>query len=283
MRSMKALLATGLVIGTVAAASPAHAGEAPALRGTTVITGSEAAQMRVRLPAPITTASLSDWDFEITGDGRIIYFLLIKERRDGSLNDKIFLEGYAVGKCAEEACASQTEDSYGGSWEGLGESDTMPAGRYRLFLVADGAPARIELQLADLSGRTQVSPSKPAVAQIDTLTPHFAGISPFTYFGYSEAPFRGEGTALLSLWFTDALAYGHCIYRDEKPETLAAYLPNKCDDGTHVIGPDEVAERFDWGFNWLMPLPQAMGTWYTKSSVLDSAGSVAMWLQTSPN
>lgn len=288
MRTMRVMIAAAVVAGALGVSpTSAVAGEGiPVIRGTTIITGDDAAQMRVRLPAPLALRNLGNWDFEITGDGRVIYFLLIKERRDGSVNDNIFVDGYAVGRCAEEACASQTEDTYGGSFEGVGDRDVLPAGRYRLYLVADGAPARIELQFAALSGRTQLSPSEPAVAQVDTITPHVGMLSPPSYFGYSEAPFGGEGVALLSLWFDEALAYGHCVYwKNEQPVAPAAYLPGACGDDTHVVSADQVAaaEGFDWGFSMLMPLPKAVGTWYTSASVFGNAGSIAMWLQTEAN
>ena len=284
MKTIRYFAAISLIASVmVSGSTPAGAKRGlPVLRGTTVITGDEPGSMRVRLPAPVTTDGLMDWDLaSITGRGRLIYFLLAKERRDGSLNHKIFIEGYRENDCSVPACRPQ-DDGWGGGSGGKGDDETLPAGVYRLYLVTDGAPARIELELRDLSGRTAVTPTEPVEVEIETLTPTVANVSSPAYVAYSEAPFEGKGVAFLALWVEGPtigpVTYGHCAYMRSSPDLLTSYLPPNCPQDA-TLTPENSSPGDHYGVNHLWTgFPNSIGTWYAGESV--KSGSVVMWLKT---
>lgn len=56
---------------------------------------------------------------------------------------------------------------------------TLPAGDYRLYLIADGGPVTIRLRLNGLKGVTAVTPTVPATVDIESLkrSPGFLAIT----------------------------------------------------------------------------------------------------------
>lgn len=276
-----ALITSLMVTGPAAASAPAL----PTLRGKTLISGDEPGSMRVRLPQRIRTESLHGWAaHEFTGGGRMIYMLLMKERSDGTLNQNIFIESARLGRCSYPGCtpAPESDGRSGGSSSG----DFLPAGIYRLFFVPDGARATVLLRLGGLKGRTQMSPTDPVRVEIETLAPQLVDVvSPPAFVAYSEAPFGGQGITFFGEWFKSpavgTLAYGHCIFWNERPESPSAYLPTECDDRTEVVTAEDAPEGYDSGLLSFGPLARAVGAWYVSAALLENSGSVVMWLQTS--
>ena len=288
MRTIRWLAVMGLIASltaTTTAPTVATAAAVPTLRGLNLISGDQPGSMRVRLPKPIRTESRFGWDAsEFTGGGRMLYMLLMKERSDGTLNQRIFIESGRLGRCSYTGCtpAPESEGRSGGSSSGK----FLPAGIYRLYFVTDRAPATVLLRLGDLSGRTHLSPTEPVRVEIDTLAPQLLDVvSPPAFAAYSEAPFAGEGVTFFGEWFKGpvigSLAYGHCIFWNERPDSPTAYLPSECDDRTEVVTAKDAPNGYDSGLVSFGPLARSVGAWYVSASVLENSGSAVMWLQTS--
>lgn len=289
MRTIRWLAALALIASVTATAPPvATAAGLPTLKGVNLISGDEPGSMRVRLPKRIRTESRYGWDaFEFTGGGRMIYMLLMKERSDGTLNQNIFIESARLGRCSYPGCppAPESEGRAGGS----GSGDFLPRGVYRLYFVPDGAAATVVLRLGGgLKGRTHLSPTEAVRVEIETLAPQLLDVvSPPAFVAFSEAPFGGQGITFFGEWFKGpvigTLAYGHCIFWNERPESPSAYLPSECDDRTEVVTAEEAPppKGYDSGLLSFGPLARAVGAWYVSAAVLENSGSVVMWLQTS--
>ncbi|HEY7875457.1 MAG TPA: hypothetical protein VIG64_10080 [Actinomycetota bacterium] len=289
MRTIRWLAALVLIASLTATAPPvATAAELPSLKALNLISGDEPGSMRVRLPQRIRTESLYGWDAsEFTGGGRMIYMLLMKERKDGTLNQSIFIESARMGRCSYPGCPPppEVEGRSGGSSSG----PFLPAGVYRLYFVPDGADATVLLRLGGgLKGRTHLSPTEAVRVEIETLAPQLLDVvSPPAFVAYEEAPFAGKGVTFFGEWFKSpvvgTLAYGHCIFWNERPDSPSAYLPSNCDDRTVVVTAEDAPNGYDSGLTSFGPLARAVGAWYISAAVLENSGSVVMWLQTSPD
>jgi hypothetical protein len=293
MKLSKALPAIVLIAAIVVpgqgVARPASSKTAiPALAGTTVIVGSESAWTRVRVPRAF------HWDdvisATISGDGRGLGFVLVKEVNGAIPKSPKAIDGIRFGDCFEEACAMRSPIEEAGIGA-AGRGDVWPAGIYRLYLIADGAPVRVTMEFPQLDGKTTIAPRIPANAVVQSLTPRVP-TTPLFYSAGDLAPFKGQGF----LWFSQTLevpgsgtaAYDWCIYHDEAPPVQAtAYLPADCPGGWHNGYRPTVREYDDPGEDWLgyevavymHRLPAAVGAWYSTTSPVKVGGVAAIWLK----
>lgn len=286
MKVSKSLAALAL-LGAAAlpsAVPAASAGALPVLAGKTTVIGSRSAYARVRLTKTLTWEQT---DALISGDGRAIGLVLVKEENGSIPKKPKAVDFIRFGKCFEEACP--TRNSFGGAGGG-GTGDRLPAGIYRLYLITDGAPARVTLYLDTLHGATTIAPRIPARAVVQTLTPRVP-TTPTFYSAGDVAPFRGNGIT----WFSQTLevpgngtaAYDKCIYFDDPPAVQeTAYLPTDCPGGWQNGGRPTVVEYQDPGEDYLgytvgvyARIPAAIGAWYATTSPVDVGGVVAVWFK----
>lgn len=277
------------VIGALALPS-AHAAPAeqssglPVLAGKTVVTGSEIGYARIRL-----TKTLEPMEVEptIEGDGRVISVVLAREEK-GPGRKWPALEVTSFGHCGTEPGCSPDPDYDSVGW--YSSVERFRPGVYRLYLIADGEPARVVLRFPALDGKTTLTPARPATALIQSITPQVL-VEPTRslYSAGSTAPFRGPGLASLAQTIqapgTGTAIWGHCLYENEPPpDETTAYMPPNCPQGPPRQRPwireyDETSEEglgFELGMFFI---PAAMGGWYATTSQVDLSGSVAFWLK----
>jgi hypothetical protein len=186
MRIFVSLVVAGVLL---VGAGPAHAAW-PSLAGSTTIEGSKSGYATVKLDRPV---ELDMWDgipLKISGGGR---FYGVSLRQEGARGEKGFSAIALLGEGMESFESDRmspwvSEEDF----ESERETVTLPAGLYRLHLIADGKPVRATLSLP-LSGSTSVTPNVP-VRQTTFELPRIEGSGPrnISSFG-GEATMGSEG------------------------------------------------------------------------------------------
>lgn len=181
------LVSSALVIGAPALAAGGRgqaAAPAPVLRETVVLAGSHSAVVAVTLPRPVTFRTEGyghrPSDVAITGRGRFYGALM---RRDGGRRLTGGFSAVRASACTRPGCTAPRGSGSFGDWvfpapdDGTGTEGTLPAGRYHLYLIADGDPVDVRLQFEGLRpGRLVLHPRQPApvqfvTAQVDSSVP----------------------------------------------------------------------------------------------------------------
>jgi hypothetical protein len=206
MRKTRCLAAALLAVSALTAA-PATAAPAPlTLGGTVTMTASAPYARAVVLPRDVTV-HWSDWTISTTG-GRYAGFVL---RADGR-GARPLASGLRPGDCATRGCRRPAWSGtftwdfvYGaGAQPGDGpDAGTLPAGRYHLYLVTDGAPVTVRLRLPGLRGSTSVTGGSPAAVTVQspaaaTYDPPATGTRYSA--GVVHQPRSGDGYVILSGW-----------------------------------------------------------------------------------
>lgn len=265
---------------------PVDRAPVPVLARKTIVEGAETGWLRVRLP------EAADVGLEppvVTGDGRLIALYLLEEDDGVVGRNAAYYALERFGWCAERAC---TPNPFASPSSGAltGRDGKLPAGTYRLYFVADGAPASVTIELSGLSGATRLHPRFTAEHELQTFSQRepLPGTAPF-YSAGAEAPIEGPGVAFLGHYFDPAdpavAAFGYCLYPKEAPsDATTAYLPPGCEPTRrsnkwvryqtpatpHVMG-------FTLGTN---RMPAAMGAWHVASAPVSSPVTVGLWLST---
>src|SRR3954463_9694647 len=178
--TLRILTAAG--IAALALAAPAHA-EGPALGEVTSVDGSSTAFAQVRVPHPVPLVSSDDHYLprvRRSGHGRL-YGVVLRQDAPGAKApfSMMATSGDGDGDPPEHAFEQVTGESHEGP-------PVMPAGDYRLYVLADGKPVHAEIVLPGLEGTASVAPQIPVPQRIDAL--------PRTDSGGPAAVFAGNGT-----------------------------------------------------------------------------------------
>jgi hypothetical protein len=113
---------------------------------------------------------------------------------------------------------------------------TLPAGNYHLFLIADGAPARVTIPFGGRGGTTTLSPSEPADVHIETPEPvgRLSNKPPVNFSAGATRSFSGEGGAVdFIMWAEEPLPnekseMGSCLYQGYPPPPRALAYEDGC-------------------------------------------------------
>jgi hypothetical protein len=285
---LPALLAAGAPV----AAAPA----APALARTTTIRGTRTAYVDVRLPraATVRTPFGPSPDIAVSGAGRFVGVALVgTEARTrqttlfgGRLPD-------AAGTRFLLPIAPYPAVG-GGSFEVFktyGDTATLPAGKYRLYLLTDGRPVTVTLRLAGLAGTAALAPRRPAPYQLAFPAARPAGGNGLTTNVYSAgATFDPPSAALLfhALWVdTSAHVAGQYFLchregpggiepLDHGPGCPEAQQMDFTNDRTPTTEPDGKLHLH--GYAPVPDVEHALGFWYATESVVTDVRYVALSL-----
>lgn len=261
------------------------------LGGVTKIVGDGSAWMRVRLTTDVDPHAKDAAQpegrlpFRITGDGRVIAAVLTQEVEYGEIGSGPSMSIWSLGRCAERGCATS---GFRTTWlfsENLVEADgrqVLPAGDYRLYLVADGAPARVRIDFADLYGRRTFSPSRPVDTELRTLKPLSAEDEEGdVYYAGRRAPSVGSGFALAGLWLdgegSDTQA-GSCIYETRMPSPGQTAFAPPCPAADVSTLSFASGDYNEVGYFSLGTFPQAMGLWRRAAETTQQTGGVTVWM-----
>ncbi len=152
-----ALLATATLVSPALpsdaeARAPARSDEGPVLTSVTKIVGSRTASVSVRLPHDATLTFPRHGpspDATITGSGRYAGVVLVSEEWEGGLlHEDVFIAN-RWGFCEQRGSDPEKDVLY--NYRGLTRNRAgdavLPAGTYRLHVLADGAPVEVTLRL----------------------------------------------------------------------------------------------------------------------------------------
>jgi hypothetical protein len=223
----------------MATTAPARAAAIPVVAGTTVLSGSRTASMLVRIPKPV---HVSMSDVRITGRGRV-YGVLVEDYPKGTVAS-LSLVGF--GMCGSPGCAPLVKDDRSGcvcTSDGSSvtlDEGTFPAGTYRVFLLADGAPVTATITWQGLRGTARLAPRTPVRATLLAPPPsqEVPAGSPAVYAAgatYTAGP-RGA-YAVYATWKREVASQepglvSQCLYQGPPPAGPTPPYQQPCSGGS---------------------------------------------------
>jgi hypothetical protein len=250
--SLASLGLVSLFIPTASGSVERSAGGLPSLSRSNVITGSGIGVAEVRLAAAaslnvrngllVTRGSRSSIRFN--GDGRAVGIVLLEDEPDPE--QRSLLIWMQTRFCENRGC-SGTEASHSWTYEGLERDDErgkvyVPPGDYFLYLIADGAPARVTLRLDGLKGRSHLEPQQQARGGVRTPQVRMdAGPSRQAYWFGEDVSFEGDYGIMYTAMRVEADNWaagerGFCVYSGQPDFGQLAYSP-LCPSGFSYLTP----------------------------------------------
>jgi len=249
--------------------------DAPTLRGTTLLKTSETVSTLVRFPRGKTSADLA---LGIAGDGRVYGVVLRKigESSEGTL--------LAMERCTERGC-----DGGRGYPSGAGFGAPV-GGLWRVYVIADGAPVTVTLELSGVPGRMIIRPEEPVSHRIASLDPRIeVGPSETIVSAGEYEPLEGAPDfGAFQMWREGRGHYGsvykECYYYSllPMPPEDAAFVPG-CPTS---FGADETrAITGDGGKGgpWFRLASfgeiSGLGGWYSTTAAPKLRGATVFWME----
>src|SRR3712207_3307281 len=181
------LIACAALLG---AAAPARA-DWPAAAGTTVIEGSRTGFAFVRLPQAVEVPMNEEYGLPLTLSGGGRFYGVMLRRETPTREEPITLlsthgdgNGYDPPDALYPWGPFTDADFDKGSY-------TLPAGLYRLYVIADGSPIRAQISFPGLEGSASFTPDVP-VPQVLTNLARINSAGPFLYTFAGEHALRTE-------------------------------------------------------------------------------------------
>lgn len=170
-RSLALLAAAALPVTAVPALAAAP--PTPVLAATTVVSTSTSGHAEVFLPSEAEVSTRTDRGVQLRGKGRMVGVWL--DPVDGGSG---FLGSYRL-----PAFAGSERATYGSAvGSGAAQRVVLPRGRYRITVLADGAPVRVELRLAGApAGTRRVALERLRSTQRELPVREAAGATALTY------------------------------------------------------------------------------------------------------
>lgn len=241
----------------------------------------------LKVPEDVGLRALRD---RISGGGRVAGYALTNWTEDQDDGD-LLVQSFVVNRCLKPGCPPAKHELRIRWSEGVANG-VIPAGIYRLYVVADRAPVEIAFKNRYLSGKTATKLAGDYKgADVITLPMSPASTDSGTIFSAGDFTSLepGRGIGLLGLWSLGspfaAGAVGDCFYFDDllAPREETAFLPG-CPTGwgarPHVGGPVAPGERGGVIFQSTHHrLPLGIGGWAGAAGRVDDFGAVGLWLR----
>lgn len=273
-----------------AAAAPTEA--RVTLAGTTRMTGSRTTSAPVRIPRTLRLEpSQFKQSLRISGAGRAIGFVLVQEGRPATA--RTMISAMRLSFCGRPGCsdpeplltaAARTAEDKGRL--------VIPAGHYRMYLIADGRPATVAVRLPGLSGSAWLRPTRPATPGVQTpvVAQSFQqGENQHLQSGGVEFDLRAtHGLGLFAIqadtryWLGGGA--GVCVYDGPPPAAPLAYAPGCPVASAHMGYPDLFQNLFGIDLkraylsytDWSGPGRKALGGYFTAAGEARNVTAVAV-------
>lgn len=226
---LTALVAAGLTAPPAAARSPL---DRVTLGAVNVISGSDLTSVPVHVPrdATIEGDPFSNDDISYSGPGRVVGLALVEE--GGPVRKAYELVSVRWSFCGAPGCEpDEYADELTTSPEFGKKRWRVPAGDYRLYLVADGEPVDVTLRLHGLDGTTAIRPAAPAAGRIAAPTASVPDPAGHLFLGRAR-PVRMPEPGLLIDSQTTGLtlgpsytAQGSCFWRGRGDDDVVRSTP----------------------------------------------------------
>lgn len=277
------ILLSVLFVTTGDLASAGNGRKALALRKNNRFTVHQSASLLVRLTRPV---SLRDnFHVKVEGRGRLVGFAFQLQDRTIEPSRRPLIAGFHPGRCLRRGCRGNPPPLF--FYQGFNFSRLrLPRGLYRLYVIADGAPARLQIRLDNLHGGRVFRPSDPVTAEIKTLPVRVQEeVSQTVYSAGAASTLTGPGLTFVTLWVnsTEHLAsvIGGCFYPKDPPPAPVAFLPG-CPTGESeefINGPRLTNPTwFVYGATDITFL-EAVGAYHVTAGRVQEVGSVALWMR----
>lgn len=290
----------------VAVSSATAVANAPRFAGTTTFTASASATAIVTLPraasirVDFARGDSPDLSFQPTR-GRLAGFVLTALDARVDVQHPPVLIALQAGLCADPGCASKQPHEYVSVLPGLDNGPppgsppgpravTLPAGRYSVRSVTDGAPVRMVVRLAGLSGSSSVAVSHRSAITLrtDASREGVGGVAPLRNVGVTHEFARPWGLTMDVMFATfephARSAYGICDYRDGAKPPHGYYhagCPNAENEAVWYTG--NVTLRHDavsiGGALFHEPATWTRGFWTAGVAGTSSLRIVTLWMQ----
>ena len=280
-RALGSLLTTvAMIVTPVPNGSAQGAGiKPPVLQGTTTFSVSRTSTTAVSIPEGVT---LRDIDISHRGQGRTRGVLLRKMGSFEQESDRPLLYDLVMRECSQRGCKGPARGSFTVCWC----NGPDMSGKWRLYVLADGARVSGSFKIGELNGRSRLQPDERVKWEIRTLEPRIEEQATRTI--YSSGAFSSLADVDFGahvIWVEGdpyaASAMDNCVYDEftTTPPEEAAFLPacptriNPYVYTNENIDRDRLSLRtFDAGS------PFGLGGWYASASKVEENGSVAVWL-----
>lgn len=298
-----ALGAVLAVSATVLAVPASSALAVPQLAGTVTLSGSTTGYVPVVVPKeavlPGGLGPEAAAASQVTGGGAFAGFALVQDGLDGTT--------VLAGHSKATADAARRDGAFRAQYFAATSTDTpVPAGRYRLYLVTDGEPAKVTLKFRGLTGTTSLTPTTRTRAVFNTgplapVGPAPAGgvystghavtmTTPFLHFFINELDTQAHTETVSRTCFYPGRPTGPMPYG---PACASAEYPPRFGDGFVFPTSDENvngAAYHTWGGNFLRVQDGAdqvtqdfgAGISVTTASVVKSTDYTQVWLELNP-
>lgn len=236
-RALAALLAASCSAVVLTAPAPAAAARTTPqqLAGTTRIVGDSTTATWVTVPqeASFTWKLGPNPDVTIEGGGRMAGIFITEPDFEDS--GRVFALMGRASFCRDRGCTS--EDSYQFlTGENPDEPPmhefVLPAGRYLLYLIADGAPVSVTLRLHGLTGKTKLVPRSPVDAELHVPTPETEVMGPEkkVYWFGDAGTLDADGGLVAGAMSVETKnwsrgSWGSCLQRDVLEPEPVVYSP----------------------------------------------------------
>jgi hypothetical protein len=258
----------------------ANAGQPNLLRGVTRFTATNTASTVIRVPQGV---SLDDLRVSYEGGGRVKGLMM---RKIGEYKQESFrpvYEDLTVGTCAKRGCKARRDVRRERCWNC---SDKDLPGSWTLYVIADGAPLTVTLQIKGRSGQASIDVRGKATAQIKTLPVHVdATDGHYLYSAGSFTSLKRADYGLVAVWMVgdphlvtaaDAcLYYGRQRYPDDVAWSPGCSLLADSYPITHQTPAGEASVTYT---SSAYDNPKGLGAWYSTVATVQDHGAVAFWI-----
>lgn len=278
-----AILATVLIPAHL---SPTRAKARPRvvdIAGSVVFTAKETSTTRVRFAKGLHWSDVEH--VHIKGQGRLFGFILRKVGRYEQESRRPWFKSMLTSACDTRACKTPREEHPGAV--GFGSIDEL-GGVWDVYVVADGAPVRVELLVDGSKVRDEIRVKGPVASELRTLpvrtqveeggSLHIAGA--FTKL-------KDTDHAHISIWamgepYVASVSQRCAYYKEEDEPPVNAFGP-QCPNSPemlqapladHTSGPRR-QPVYSYGF---ADGERGIGAWLTTAGVVTEVAAVGLWI-----
>ena len=273
-----------------AKASPAPAGDRTAVvdvSRSVVFTATETSSVRLRFAKHLRWKDVAH--VHIKGQGRLFGFIL---RRVGDFEQEAYRpvrEWMATAACDTRACRTPRDEHPGAIGFHFGRNlNQLGGGLWDAYVVADGAPVRVELLFKGSKRRDEVRVGGPVVSELRTL-PATVDVEPghnlYAVGDFTHLDDTDYGH--VSIWamgepYAASMARRCAYYTEEDAPDTDAFAPH-CPDSAEMaqvpVANATAGTRrqpvYSFGF---ADGERGIGAWLSMAGVVTEVAAVALWI-----
>lgn len=247
---------------------------------------SETSRARIRFERPIPWTQVPH--VHVHGQGRVYGFIM---RRTGSYEQEAFRPYYKwVGSatCDTRACETDPAEHPGIAASSHGSPVEKLSGTWDVYVMADGAPVRVDFVVAGSRGRDEVRVTERVPSEVQTFTPTLHESASHTFYSGGGFTTLDDSDFAQSVVWVMGAPYAAsvatlCSYmsEDEAPAE-GAFLP-QCPGGAEMLRlplfDASAGERrqpvYSGGF---VEGERGLGVWYAAAAAVEEFAAVGMWV-----